>query len=122
MAKLLEAGDIVRLGADHKVYAQVPKHFVYSNRRGDFDLTRHDVKLGGDFDYMQGEYVVTKVTSDGGGTGHGPFDVYPDGHHVWCERVDGKYLVDFYQTGAFTAMIPEIEPVGKAELKFVRTA
>jgi len=31
---------------------------------------------------------------------------------------DEHYLVhvDFYQTGAFTAMIPEIEPIGKAKL------
>ena len=58
-----------------------------------------------------GEFVVLDTKMEGGGTGHGPHDVYPDGHHVFCKRMkDGKYdkngvEVDFYQSGSFTAMI-----------------
>ena len=28
---LLQDGDVIKLTAEHTVYAQVPKHFVYSN-------------------------------------------------------------------------------------------
>lgn len=73
------------------------------------------MKLDGQFEYLQGRYVVYKTTTDGGGTGHGPHDVYPDGYHVFCERLADGVRVDFYQTGCFTAMIEEIKPVGKAE-------
>ena len=30
-----------------------------------------------------GRYVVVKTAFEGGGTGHGPDDAYPDGHHVY---------------------------------------
>lgn len=58
-----------------------------------------------------GEFLVVKAISDGGGTGMGPHDIYPDGHHVFCKKMgaDGTYdnglEIDFYQTGCFTAMI-----------------
>jgi hypothetical protein len=55
---------------------------------------------------------------NGGGPGHN--DHYPDGHHVYCVKADAtQSKVDFYQTGAFTAMIPEIEPVGRAIQRWV---
>jgi hypothetical protein len=116
--KLLQAGDVIELKAGHKVYAEIPKHFAYANRKGDFSLTRAEAQIGGELAYLAGLYIVTHVASDGGGTGMGPHDVYPDGHHVHCERTSDRLKVDFYQTGCFTAMIPEIEPVGKAELKW----
>ena len=62
---------------------------------------------------------MTHITFDGGGTGHGAHDVYPDGHHVHCVHENGKHNIDFYQSGAFTAMIKDIVPVGRAELKMV---
>lgn len=114
--RLLQPGDMIELKAGHTVYADIPEHFAYNNRRGSFKLTRSQAKIGGELSYLAGLYIVTHVTSDGGGTGMGPFDVYPDGHHVHCERTSDGVKVDFYQTGAFTAMIPEIEVVGKAEL------
>lgn len=120
MKPLLQEGDVIELTTSHKVYADVPKHFCYANHRGDFSLTHHEVRLyDSHFDYLRGKYVVIKTTTDGGGTGHGPHDVFPDGHHVWCESVDRKYKVDFYQTGCFTAMNTDIVPVGRAELKWV---
>ena len=69
-----------------------------------------------------GEFLVVKTSLEGGGTGMGPHDVYPDGHHVICKRlnVDGTYNEDgeeisFYQSGSFTAMIT------KDEIQSIRT-
>jgi hypothetical protein len=59
----------------------------------------------GEFKHLAGTYVVYKTT-----------DVYSDGHHVWCEKLnDPETKVDFYQSGDFTAKMPDIKPVGKAE-------
>ncbi|MBE4286747.1 hypothetical protein HJ070_22990 [Vibrio parahaemolyticus] len=118
MRGFLQEGDVIELTADHKVYAEVPCHFVYANRKGDFSLTQHDVQLSGDFEYLQGKYIVIKTEMTGGGTGHGANDVYPDGHKVTCKREDGKYTVSFYQSGCFTAMIKDIEPIAKATLQW----
>lgn len=117
---MLQEGDIIELKEGHKIYAEVPEHFVFSNRKGSFQLTYHDVEIGGDFSYLAGRYVVYKTAYDGGGTGHGQYDTYPDGHHVFCERLDDRSVkVDFYQSGCFTAMIREITPVGHATRKWV---
>lgn len=117
---MLKEGDIIELKAGHKVYADIPEHFVFSNRKGSFNLTHHDITLGGEFAYLEGRYVVYKTANDGGGTGHGPHDVYPDGHHVYCERLDDRTVkVDFYQSGSFTAVIPDLQSVGRAERHWV---
>jgi hypothetical protein len=117
---MLSEGDIIELKDGHKVYANVPEHFLYANRKGSFKLSRGEATIGGEFSYLAGRYVVYKTASDGGGTGHGPNDVYPDGHHVFCEKLDDRSVkVDFYQSGCFTAMIENIEPVGKASRSWV---
>lgn len=116
---LLREGDIIELDDTHWVYTQVPQHFLYSNRRGNWTLAKGEIQLTGQFEYLQGRYVVTKTRMAGGGTGHGAFDVCPDGHEVTCVKVSGEQEVSFYQTGAFTCMIRDIEPVGRAELKWV---
>lgn len=114
---MLQEGDVVELKAGMEVYADIPKHFVYSNRRGDFSMTHNNITLGGQFDYLCGKYVVTKTFMGGGGQSHD--GGYPDGWHVFCVKVDDeKVKVDFYQSGCFTAMIENIEPVGKATLKW----
>ena len=111
---MLNEGDVIEIKEGHKVYADVPEHFVCSNRKGCYDLTHHDVTIGGDFDYLAGKYIVVKTVSDGGGTGHGAHDVYPNGHHVYCVNADDKNVkVDFYQSGSFTAMIKDINPIKK---------
>lgn len=122
--KTLNEGEIIELKAGHMVYVKLPAHFCYSNRKGCFDeLAKRAVKIGEqigglDTNYLAGRYIVTKTANDGGGTGHGPHDVYPDGHHVWCESIgeswDTKIAVDFYQSGCFTAMNGEIPVIGKA--------
>lgn len=115
--RLLRDGDVIELTAQHRVYAEIPKHFAHA-KHGDFSLTRAEASLGrDDLAYLRGRYVVVKTTHDGGGQSHD--GGFPDGHHVWCESVDRKYKVDFYQTGCFTAMIPEITPIGRATLRWV---
>lgn len=116
---LLKEMDVIELGEEHTVYADVPEHFCFDNCRGSWKLTHHEVRLEDDnFDFLRGRYVVVAVTQDGGGQGHGPGDIYPDGHHVWCEMMDKASIkVDFYQTGCFTAMIQQITPIGTASVK-----
>ena len=117
----LEEGDVISLGKGHRVYAEIPKHFVYANHRGDFEMTHHEVNLSDDqFDYYRGDYVVVKAQYEGGGTGMGPHDIYPDGWHVFCVSVEKpERRVDFYQSGCFTCTIKDIRPIGRAELKWV---
>lgn len=115
MSELLKPGDLIELREGHKVYADVPSHMVFSNRKGDFSLTHHDVRIGGDFSYLAGRYIVTEARTQGGGQGHGPHDTYPDGHRVFCVGIGTGQKVDFYQTGCFTAMIEDIEPIPLTE-------
>ncbi len=73
-----------------------------------------------DYSHLIGDYVVVRAyMGGGGGTGHGPNDVYPDGWDVTAKKLsdDGGYDPDgeeirFYQSGSFTAMNkPEDVPV-----------
>lgn len=115
----LQRGDIIMLTKEHMVYASIPEHFIYSNRRGSWELTNSNVQLVGNFEYLQGKYIVISTSSKGGGTGHGPHDVYPDGWNVVCQSECGAHEVSFYQSGCFTAMITNILPIGKATVKLV---
>ncbi len=122
--RLLKRGDLIQLEKGMKVYATIPEKFIYSNRTTD-EKKRTDVKIGEilscktceevfDTSIFEGEYRVVATAEDGGGTGMGKYDYYPNGHHVFCEKKDNSNIfVDFYQTGAFTAMIKpeEIKPL-----------
>lgn len=120
VTNLLGEGDVITLGIGHKVYAKVPRHFLYSNAKGDFEKDEGLITIEGHFDYFAGNYIVIKTITDGGGTGHGAGDVYPDGHHVFCENAkDPNLKLNFYQTGCFTAMIEDIKPIGRAKKKWV---
>lgn len=98
MTKFLKEGDIIEITEEHSVYAFVPNHFVYENRKGDFELTRTNVRPIGELAYLQGKYVVTKTAMNGGGIGgHGRNDVYPNGYEVTCESIDdAKRVISFY--------------------------
>lgn len=74
------------------------------------------------------QWVVVKTEFTGGGTGHGPHDVYPDGHEVTAKRIgaDGNYdprgkAIQFYQSGCFGGMIPpaDVRSVGRMRQTFV---
>ena len=88
---------------------------VYGNNR--------EIKIGKT--HKAGEYVVIKTAFDGGGTGHGPHDIYPNGHHVFCKALkNGKYdengsEVNFYQSGCFTCELPDIEPIRKLKKRYI---
>lgn len=77
---------------------------------------------------LQGKWVVEETAMTGGGTGHGPHDVYPDGWHVSARRLTtlGYYdptgmTTHFYQSGCFTNMIrpDEVTVVGKMKRTFI---
>lgn len=74
---------------------------------------------------LVGEYVVTNAGYSGGGTGHGPHDVYPDGWHVEAKKLkNGKFdekgeEISFYQSGCFTAMNEDVPVVRKMKSNFV---
>lgn len=59
---------------------------------------------------------MERTALDGGGFAQAR-DEYPNGHHVYCISVDehyvpdGKHKVDFYQSGCFTVMMPDIKPI-----------
>jgi hypothetical protein len=120
---MLEEGDIIELKEGHYIYANIPEHFLFANRKGSFELARGEVTISGEFMYLAGRYVVYKTTEDGGGSGMGSHDQYPNGHHVFCERLDDRSVkVDFYQSGSFTAMLPDLQPVAKAVRRWVDPA
>lgn len=122
---LLKEGDIIEITTGHEVYYELPMHFVYVNRVGNFkEIAKTEVRIGElknglDTDFLKGRYVVKATSCGGGGTGHGPGDVYPSGHLVKCIKLnkkdyDSEIEISFYQTGFFTAMIEDIKSVGRA--------
>lgn len=71
-----------------------------------------------------GEYVVVNTALTGGGTGMGSHDTYPDGWHVIAKKLkNGEYdndglTIEFYQSGCFSAMLPDIEPIRRMQESF----
>lgn len=112
---LLQEGDIIELFNGDVVYGLLPNTMIYANTPGDWTLSRHEVMIG-EYGYRAGKYIVTKTSYEGGGTAMGPHDIYPDGHHVFCQHAEYPNVkVDFYQTGSFTAMLPGKKAIGKAK-------
>jgi hypothetical protein len=71
-------------------------------------------------------FVVERAVKDGGGTGMGPHDVYPDGHHVTARRLKDQrtydpdgLAIDFYQSGCFINEIGAVSKLGKMKLTFL---
>lgn len=115
----LAEGDVIQIKIGNKVNAKVPKHFLYSNRRGDFSLSSGTVTIDDNFSYLAGKYVVVRALMNGGGTGHGQHDVFPDGWHVYCKSLDNENEINFYQSGCFDTLNTDVEVVGKAEMTWV---
>lgn len=65
-----------------------------------------------------GRYVVTNTNMTGGGTAHGPHDVYPDGWQVSARTLDGERRIQFYQSGCFTAINRNVPVSGKAQCEW----
>ena len=70
-----------------------------------------------DTSVFAGTYRVYDAGSDGGTIDDNPktsitMDSYPNGWHVFCEKLDNPEIrVDFYQDGFFTAVISDIKPI-----------
>jgi hypothetical protein len=123
--QLLQEGDVVNMIAGLQVYAEVPQKYCYSNSKSN-QLCETEIQLGIAKNFFRtnkfiGAYVVVKTRMTGGGTAHGPHDIYPDGHKVYLKKLkNGKWdekglEISFYQSGSFTCVIePEkIKPVRK---------
>jgi hypothetical protein len=118
---MLKEGDIIEIKPGHKIYADVPEHFAFENCKGVFDkIVNKDITVKGELEYFAGKYIVYKTTIDGTeGFVYGPLDSYSNGHHVFCESTeDPCRRIHFYQSGSFTAVITDIQPIGRAELKW----
>lgn len=74
------------------------------------------------FTIESGEFLVIKTENTGGGNSGN--DYYPDGHRVYCKRLNNGFFdekgteVNFYQTGGFTAMIENITPIRQMKMSF----
>jgi hypothetical protein len=65
----------------------------------------------------EGEYTVIRTALEGGGTGMGPHDVFPNGHHVICTKNDDPSIeVDFYQTSGSSDLLTDVPVVRRAAL------
>jgi hypothetical protein len=103
-------------------------HIAQEEIKAFLDKAVSKVKLPDKLDTsaMIGEYVVTAAASDGGGSGMGYGDSYPDGWHVTAKQLtkDGLYslkgtVINFYQSGCFTIMHKEkITVLRKMQMTF----
>jgi hypothetical protein len=126
--KFLTVGDVFLLEKGMQAYVKLPERFIYSNRRQSNTLAETNITVGEmqgpfrakyDTSELIGEYVVIKTEHTGGGTGHGPHDVYPDGHLVHARPTKKRTKqkpISFYQSGCFNAMnefVPVIRNINK---------
>ena len=138
-----DIGDIIRAeefafgyhdGLDSRIIdvdGETKSHLVQYRKSGTpwDEPAEYETVDHGAHDHSRGEalFVVEKAQMQGGGTGHGPHDVFPDGWYVEARRLhdDCSYnsqgeVIRFYQSGCFTCFIPEVEIVGKMRMLFVR--
>ncbi len=108
MNRRCKVGDII----DHPSFLTIPtKDTLY--------ITDLNNKIGH-------HWVVVETSMTGGGTGHGPHDVFPDGHEVIIKLLNysdksllnGHHSIRFYQSGCFTGLIlpKEIELIEEVDL------
>lgn len=69
-------------------------------------------------------HVVVLAEMSGGGTGHGPGDVYPDVWNIYVRKLDGmkydpKAKLKSYITDAYNEDFPKLKVVGKMRMLFV---
>jgi hypothetical protein len=125
--EFLKVGDVVRAEASWEIVNDYPGKEGPKSLNQNFNLRalREGNSLlkilKGSFDF-----VVVKTNMTGGGTGHGPHDIYPDGHEVTIRQLkrDGSYndkgaKFYFYQSGSFNCMITDVTPVRKMKQTFV---
>lgn len=96
-------------------------------RTGEIPLKTRTVELGAyDPSRAEAKFVIEAAKMQGGGTGHGPGDVFPDGWNVKARRLnnEGKYdpngeVIEFYMSGSFTNKIDpkDVQVVGKMRMQ-----
>ncbi len=59
-----------------------------------------------DWERSSAVWEVLNVCYKGGGSGHGRFDVYPDGLHLTLLCKQRKEILEFYVSGSFTCQVP----------------
>lgn len=102
------------------VDGKTKKHIVEFRKPGtawNKPVEYESIELGA-YDPSRGEalFVVETACMQGGGIGHGPNDIYPDGWYIKARRLNenGSYnpngeLISFYQSGCFTCLIPQVD-------------
>jgi len=133
MSRLLRQGDIFEVKVGDEIYANIPEKYVYDNvterNVTANNLTETEVTVGeifktskSKFDTKKfvGDYVVFRTAKEGGGTGHGRHDVFPDGHHITARKLTRKgtyskkgLKISFYQSGCFTVTRENVKVKGK---------
>ncbi len=110
-------------------YVDEDERLAVAAKSGRVPSKMRTVELGAyDSSRATAKFVVEEANMQGGGTGHGPGDIYPDGWHVQARRLnkDGSYnpkgeVICFYMSGCFTCMVEpkDLQVVGKMQMRFV---
>ena len=110
-------------------YVDEDERLAVAAKSGRVPPKMRTVELGAyDSSRATAKFVVEEANMQGGGTGHGPDDIYPDGWHVKARRLnkDGSYnpkgeAICFYMSGCFTCMVKpkDLQVVGKMQMRFV---
>jgi hypothetical protein len=101
----------------------------------DFKPSNGEIEVGGmqrglDTNIFCGEYVATETSHDGGGEAsdmNGHPEYWPNGHHIYAKKIIDRFgkkelsnfEINFYQSGCFTCMNPEIKAIRKQNLTVV---
>jgi len=91
-----------------------------------WSLSDREPSFGETTELKEGQFVVVGAAMEGGGQGHGPHDIYPDGWRIEAQRLndDGTWNSDgkkvyFYQSGSFTCLISKpLEVVKRMKMSF----
>lgn len=113
---LLKEGDVIFIEYGDTFYIELPSHFF--GDIGCWDIVQDKIVVNSKFDWLKGDYIVYKTNLEGGGKGYRFNDNYPNGHCVYCIKANNNNIkMKFYQTGCFTAMMPNMRPVGRADIE-----
>lgn len=113
--KFLQEGDVFMLTEDMKVTATVPRHFAEYHAKGDFTPVKGHVYPKDELAYLQGRYIAIRTEMTGGTHGSGNANNNePDGHLVTAMRDDGKYKIEFYQSGWGPNIVTNVPVIGRA--------
>lgn len=101
---------------------------IAAAKSGKIPPKKETVNLGAyDPSRAKAKFVIEIANMEGGGTGHGLGDVYPDGWHVYARRLnaDGTYnpngeVIHFYMSGDFNCKVvaEDVQVVGKMHMQF----